>query len=54
MKKGKILLIFDKIVEIIFSLPMIGLLLQIPKKGVFCIIVPHMLKFWKINFETSK
>jgi hypothetical protein len=59
-RKGKILLIFVKIVEnqtpnlwkrII--VPTIGLLLQIYNKGVLCILIFQMLKYWKIKFETT-
>jgi hypothetical protein len=59
-KKREILLIFTEIVENsqlikdFFSVPTIGLLLEITAQGIYCILFPQLLKFFLIHFEATE
>ncbi len=50
-RKEKISLTFVEIVENWAQVSTIELFLQIHNVGVLCMLIPQLLKFWKINFE---
>jgi len=50
-KREKISLTFAKIVKNRTQVSIIELFLQIHNVGVLCMLIPQLLKFWKINFE---